>query len=67
MVDLRFRDEIISTISPNRLQSHIANAVGSLDLERDDAVVVGVASVAEQAAFVHAALREVNRPCALPG
>jgi len=38
------------------------DAVCGLDLERHDHVVVRRAGVAEEAALVHAALREVHRP-----
>ena len=39
----------------------VLDAGGGFDLQRDDAFVVPVAGVAEQSAFVHAALREVDR------
>ena len=63
-IDLGDRWSVIPTVR-QALPSYVADAIGGLNLECDDAVVVGVAGVTEQATLVHAALREVNRSCAL--
>jgi len=39
---------------------NVLDAIGGFDLQRDDAVLVPIAGIAEQAIFVHAALGEID-------